>query len=286
MEIRSNLYLLPASQRCAMRGISHSESHLHGKQLVIATYTSKLCLFCESPLVENAVRLALPDSELSVFPIAGSLTSENVLSETGSRATEAARNSDAVLIEWVFEHAPVLNTLSFHTRRAAAAPVFMLTRGQGEDRVAAIAAGADDAFSFPLDARLLSAKVMSYRRLVRAAQDAERGALVGAPSDSSHDVVSFGPLRLDRTSHRFFIHETEIELTPREHALIDYLIRHSDELCTRDSILDNVWGINFDTGTNMVDVYMYFLRKKLEGHGLSAMIETIRGRGYRLVLPS
>ena len=79
--------------------------------------------------------------------------------------------------------------------------------------------------------------------------------------------------------------DQEVDLTPREFALLSYLVAHADALVTRDQILDAVWGIDFDTGTNMVDVYMYFLRKKLEAYQLKEMIQTVRGRGYRLVEP-
>lgn len=242
----------------------------------------KVCLICETPLVENAVRLAAPEAEITVAPIEGSLTEENILSSEGMRVVEAARGADATLIEWILARAPELNTICFHIRRSASVPVFMLTAGNGDERIAAIAAGADDTLAFPLDLELVRAKVLSYHRLVRAAQEAERADRGGDMKAASHDVLRFEFLKLDRTSHRFFIRDVEVELTPREHALIGYLIEHGEELCTRDSILDNVWGINFDTGTNMVDVYMYFLRRKLEAHGLSSMIETIRGRGYRL----
>lgn len=254
-------------------------------RLVTNPSALKICLICDTPLVENAVRLAAPEAELAVFPIEGSLTAENVLSSEGTRVVEAARTSDAAFIEWRLGRAPELNTVCFHIRRTVGAPVFMLTSGSGDERIAAIAAGADDALSFPIDLGLVRAKVLSYHRLVRAALDAERSERsgdAGGSSTATHEILRFGALKLDRTAHRFFIHDAEVELTPREHALIAYLIQHSEELCTRDSILDNVWGINFDTGTNMVDVYMYFLRKKLEAYGLSAMIETVRGRGYRL----
>lgn len=248
----------------------------------------KLTLICQTALIETAVRLAAPEAELGVFPIEGSLTSENVLSVEGTHVVEAALGSDAALIEWTLDRAPELNTLCFHIRRNVVVPVFMLTGAGSDARIASIAAGADDALTFPLDASLLSAKILSYKRLVQAATDAEKVRTGGdrtVAADATHDVVRFGALRLDRSAHRFFIRDEEVELTPREHALIGFLIQHGEELCTRDSILDNVWGINFDTGTNMVDVYMYFLRRKLEVHGLSTMIETIRGRGYRLVLP-
>lgn len=262
----------------------HLPIHVHHVPRITSA-PSTICLICKDPHLENQVRLTAAEADLLVFPMEGLLTAENVLSGEGLRVVEAASRSDATLIEWDFERAPELNTVCFHIRRTATVPVFMLVGGREDDHVAAIAAGADDALEYAFDPALLSAKILSYRRLVRAAVDAERAALVGSETESaktSHDVVRFGPLALDRRSHRFYIRDQEVELTPREYGLIDYLITHGNELCTRDNILDGVWGITFDTGTNMVDVYMYFLRRKLEGHGLSSMIETIRGRGYRL----
>lgn len=100
--------------------------------------------------------------------------------------------------------------------------------------------------------------------------------------DDVHDVAEVGPLRLDRTAYRLHIHDAEVELTPKEFELLSFLMDQADALCTRDQILDAVWGIDFETGTNMVEVYMHFLRKKLEAHGLDTMIQTVRGRGYRL----
>jgi DNA-binding response OmpR family regulator len=243
----------------------------------------KICLVSDDRLVENAVRLAAPGSDILVYSIRGAMNQANELSKAGGRLVEAAQTANAVLMEWDFNSAPELNTLCFHIRRSARVPVYMLASGSGTDQVGSIAAGADDVLGFPLNVGLLQAKILSYHRLVTAAQDV---VLEGRKSESPiKEIGQFGALKLDRTAHRFFIDEEEVELTPREFALLDYLIAHQDKLCTRDDILDHVWGISFDTGTNMVDVYMHFLRKKLEARGLAKMIETIRGRGYRLVLP-
>ncbi len=97
-----------------------------------------------------------------------------------------------------------------------------------------------------------------------------------------HDVCQIGHLRLDRTAYRFHVHDDEVELTPKEFELLGFLMERADEVCSRDQILDAVWGIDFETGTNMVEVYMHFLRKKLDVYGLDGMIQTVRGRGYRL----
>ena len=243
----------------------------------------KICLVSDDRLVENAIRLAAPASEVSVYSIRGALNQGNELSKAGTRLVGAAQTADVVLMEWDFNSAPELNTLCFHIRRSAGVPVYMLASGSSTDQVGSIAAGADDVLGFPLNMGLMQAKILSYHRLVKAAQDAAREE--GKSGTPVKEIGQFGALKLDRTAHRFFINEEEVDLTPREFALLDYLIVHQNELCTRDDILDHVWGISFDTGTNMVDVYMHFLRKKLEARGLSRMIETIRGRGYRLVIP-
>ena len=124
------------------------------------------------------------------------------------------------------------------------------------------------------------------RRLDAARQSGHEEADPVSTLPLGHDILQFGPLRLDRTAHRFYVNGEEAELTPREFTLLEYLTEHHDTLLTRDQILVKVWGINFDTGTNMVDVYMYFLRRKLEARGVKKMIQTVRGHGYRLVLPT
>lgn len=242
---------------------------------------SALCLVSDDAAVEAAVRIGCPPPyRIEVFAPRPLVNDRNELSGHGRRIVEAAGSADAVLAEWAMEDAPAFNTLCYHVRRSASAPVVALTRGEPEAAVASIAAGADDALSFPLSLALLQAKILAYRRLVDACKETRRGE--GAP----HAVRRFGDLRLDLTAHRFFVRDEEVELTPREFALLRFLVDHAEALCTRDEILDAVWGIDFNTGTNMVDVYTYFLRRKLEAYDLKDMIQTVRGRGYRLSLPS
>jgi DNA-binding response OmpR family regulator len=92
-------------------------------------------------------------------------------------------------------------------------------------------------------------------------------------------------VRLDQRSRRVFVHEQEVILTPKEYELLAFLLDHPGEALSRDTLLDAVWGINFETGTNMVDVYVHFLRKKLRKAGLARVLETVRGHGYRLNIP-
>lgn len=246
-----------------------------------------LCLVSDNPVVITAVQVfCQAPHQVHLFSRDRLVNDHHTLSDYGAKVVDAAAAADALLIEWVFDEAPVLNTLCFHVRKNVQTPIFMVHMGGPETAAACIAAGADDVVAFPLHLPYVQAKILSYRRLVKAAQEATL-LFPGSPDGPrpSPNVRNVGPLHLDLTAHRFYIYDTEVALTPREFALLGYLIANVDILCTRDQILDAVWGINFDTGTNMVDVYMYFLRKKLEAHGLKEMLQTVRGHGYRLVPP-
>lgn len=244
-----------------------------------------LSLICDDERLKAAVELSCASRcKIESLSVEGLVDERHALSAQGQRIVEAAAGADAILIEWQLEQAPVINTLCHHVRRKTAAPVIALCQGDEEELAAAIAAGADDAARLPLSYPLLQAKILSYRRLARAVRVSASGERA-TPSQEVPAVKAFGPLRLNLTAHRFYVDEHEVELTPREFALLEFLIDRPDTLCTREEILDRVWGLSFDTGTNMVDVYMYFLRRKLEAHAQKNMIQTVRGRGYRLSLP-
>jgi DNA-binding response OmpR family regulator len=247
----------------------------------------RVCLICQDEAVTAAVQASLPlPHRLTVFSPEGLVDAHSQLSAYGSTIIEAAEDADVVLIQWDLKKAPIINTVCYHIRRRMLAPVLILCRGYPDELVAAVAAGGDDAVTFPLFPAQLGAKALSYRRLVAAVQATPRAALEPAEGGGPpHLVQSFGTLQLDHSAHRLYANNTPISLTPREFALLAYLIAQAGRLCTRDQILNHVWGLDFDTGTNMVDVYMYFLRKKLVAHGLASMIQTVRGHGYRLVEP-
>jgi DNA-binding response OmpR family regulator len=242
-----------------------------------------LLLVTDDPAVEAAARLSAPGVELHVFTLAGVTDPRGLLGENGRRIVEAASaGADAVLVQFSLDRSPVLNTLGFHLRRRLAVPLIALCIGGPDELVAALAAGADDALGLPLHLPRVQARVLAHNRLVDAArqQGAERPAAPAMP-----DIVEAGPLRLDRNGRRLTIRGEAVALTPREFALLDHLMVHAGQVRSRSEILDAVWGVAFDTGTNMVDVYVYFLRRKLEAFGIRDVIETVRGRGYRLVTP-
>jgi DNA-binding response OmpR family regulator len=146
-------------------------------------------------------------------------------------------------------------------------PVIVLTaRDSVTDTVSALDGGADDYMSKPFRFAELLARV---RVRLRQAQD------VVGPTD---DELRVGDLRLDLRTRRATVAGREVDLSTREFALAEVFLRNPGQVLSREQLLDHVWGYDFDPGSNVVDVYVGYLRRKL---GTSA-ISTVRGVGYRL----
>jgi two-component system OmpR family response regulator len=96
-------------------------------------------------------------------------------------------------------------------------------------------------------------------------------------------VLEAGDLRLDPATRRVWLRGKQVELTRREFAILEYLLHHPDEVLSKRDILDHVWDFVFDGDPNIVEVYVRRLRTKLHRPGGGAVIETVRGAGYRLV---
>jgi DNA-binding response OmpR family regulator len=96
-------------------------------------------------------------------------------------------------------------------------------------------------------------------------------------------VLEAGDLRLNPATRRVWLSGEQIELTRREFAILEYLLHHPDEVLSKRDILDHVWDFDFDGDPNIVEVYVRRLRTKLHRSGDGALIETVRGAGYRLV---
>lgn len=94
------------------------------------------------------------------------------------------------------------------------------------------------------------------------------------------DSLNAGILNINPATHQVFCASTEVTLTPKEFALLEYLVRNKDRVCTRSRIIEHVWDIHFDSDTSVIDVYITFLRRKLEAAGCGNIIQTIRGVGY------
>ncbi len=150
-------------------------------------------------------------------------------------------------------------------------PVIMVTaRSDVDDRVRGLDAGADDYLAKPFSFAELAARV---RALVR------RGA-TKRPA-----TIEVGDLRLDPARHRAWRGSTELNLSPKEMALLELFLRHPDEVITRTQIIEHVWDFAYDGLSNVVDQYVSYLRKKVDKPFGRDDIQTVRGIGYRLSVP-
>ena len=156
-------------------------------------------------------------------------------------------------------------------RRASDTPVIMLTAKDAvTDKVAGLDCGADDYLTKPFAIEELLARMhVALKRGINAA--AESGP---------RETIAWGRLTVDRTAHRALYGGESIALTKREFELLFFLLSHQDAVCTRDQLMDEVWGYQIGGGTNLVDVYVRYLRSKIDYRFHIDLIQTIRGVGY------
>jgi heavy metal response regulator len=147
-------------------------------------------------------------------------------------------------------------------------PVLMLTaKDTVEDIVAGLNSGSDDYLTKPFAFAELLARV---RALLRRSEQ-ERGA-----------EIRFADLRLDPVTHKVWRKDKEIDLTAKEYSLLEFFMRNPNQVLTRTTIAENVWDYIFDSFTNIIDVYVNYLRKKIDRDADKKLIHTVRGVGYIL----
>jgi two-component system OmpR family response regulator len=147
-------------------------------------------------------------------------------------------------------------------------PVLMLTaRDEIDDRVSGLDAGADDYLTKPF----------SFEELLARLRSLTRRAPVERPP-----VLTVGGLRLDPAAHRAWRDETELDLSAKEFALLELFMRRPGAVMTRGRLLEGAWDIAFESRSNVVDVYVRYLREKIDRPFGCDSIETVRGVGYRL----
>jgi len=140
-----------------------------------------------------------------------------------------------------------------------------------DDVIAGLRMGADDYMTKPFSFEELLARIDAVMRRNSDITEQEQ-------------TLKVGPLVFDRKSLRFFKEDAQVQLTAKELAIIELLMSNPGTLFSRERILNNVWGLNMDPLTNVVDVYIGKLRKKIDSGSGNSMIETVRGMGYRLNL--
>lgn len=146
-------------------------------------------------------------------------------------------------------------------------PILMLTAVDSvESKVQGLESGADDYLTKPFAFSELLARIKALLRRV--------------PDTISE--LTIDDLRMELLSRRVYRGDREITLTPKEFSLLEYLLRNSGRVLSRTQIIENVWGYNFDPGSNVVDVHIKFLREKIDSASERKLIHTIRGAGYIL----
>lgn len=176
---------------------------------------------------------------------------------------------DLVLLDIMLPGLSGMEVLRRLRKEGRSLPVIMLTaRDSVVDKVAGLDSGANDYITKPFAIEELLARI-------RAALRSHTG-----PGETQGRVLTAGPLRMDVERHEVTVGERGVELTKREFDLLHYLLEHKDRVLTREALLDRVWGYDFVGETNSVDVYIRFLRSKLDEAFGVKLIHTVRGVGY------
>lgn len=175
---------------------------------------------------------------------------------------------DAILLDLLLPGIPGLDVLRRIRASGVRTPILLLTAlGAVEERVAGLKSGADDylvkPFAFP---ELLARLEAVCRRTV----------------DRPPAVMTVGDLSLDLTTRRVLRDGSEIDLTPTEFSILELLMRHAGQVVTRKMLCEHLWDTDWEGTTNVIEVHINRIRKKLDQEATASLIQTIRGRGYAL----
>ncbi|HEY9909446.1 MAG TPA: response regulator transcription factor [Thermosynechococcaceae cyanobacterium] len=188
----------------------------------------------------------------------------------GMAGLTLAREStpDLVILDWMLPGLTGVEVCRRLRTTGNKVPVIMLTaRDEVQDRVAGLNAGADDYVLKPFSIEELLARVRAHLR---------------RQQEDDQDVLQFADLSLNRRTREVFRGQRAIELTVKEFDLLEYLLSHPRQVYARDQILEHVWGYDFIGDSNIIEVYIRYLRLKLEENNEKRLIQTVRGVGYVL----
>ncbi len=175
---------------------------------------------------------------------------------------------DLIILDILMPKKDGLTMLKELRAKQISTPVLMITaKGSVEDKVKGLDTGADDYLVKPFAIAELLARVRSLLRR-------------GGPEKST--ALSVADLTLDLVSHKATRGQNIIELTGKEYTLLEYFMRNTNKVLSRTIISEHIWNYNFDTGTNIIDVYINHLRNKIDGEFEKKLIHTVRGVGYMM----
>ena len=215
--------------------------------------------------------LVVEDERKTASFIRKALQTEGFIVEVSNNGDDglilaASNGYDAIVLDIMLPGRDGLSVLRQLRERKKSTPILLLSaRGEVNERVDGLNAGADDYLAKPFALAELIARVR---------------ALTRRKDESKTTTLTVADLNIDILKHEVHRRERKIDLTIREFRLLEYLVRNTNRICGRMSILENVWDYNFDPGTNIVDVYVRRLREKIDDGAEVKLLHTVRGAGY------
>ena len=217
-------------------------------------------------LVEDEVKLAkFVELELGFEGYQVSVANDGLAGLTMARES----HPDLILLDWMLPGMTGLEICRRLRSTGDKVPIILLTaKDEVSSRVAGLDAGADDYVVKPFSVEELLARVRA-----RIRRTSEEG---------SEDILQFEDLKLNRSTREVYRNSRLVDLTAKEFDLLEYLLSHPRQVITRDRILEEVWGYDFMGDSNIIEVYVRYLRLKLEANDEKRLIKTVRGVGYVL----
>ena len=221
----------------------------------------RILIVDDEPAIRDMVAFALRKGDFEPVPAGDALEAQSAIVD---------KVPDLILLDWMLPGTSGLE-LARRWRKdplTREVPIIMLTaRGEENDRVGGLEAGVDDYVVKPFSARELLARIRAVMRRSR-----------GEDEDGN---VAIGGLRIDGAAHRVFANGEPLAIGPTEYRLLHFFMTHPERVYSRAQLLDHVWGGSVYVEERTVDVHIRRLRKTLEPHQLDAMVQTVRGAGYR-----